>query len=195
MGYPKGLIEFNKIPLLEYQIESFFKHGGKKAIVVLGYQKEKYIETLGWISKALESWLPLYGGEVIITINHDCHKGQFSSIQKGLSLLKNENISGHFILPIDVPTPSKPVWENMAIEKDKDLPDKIYAIVPKFKNKKGHPVLLAKDFIELLLKVSTDSFDGRLDFQLNNLPKNRCKLVNVDCPKILKNFNYLSCIE
>jgi len=172
MGEAKGLLNYRGKPFLSYQIEQLRKLGIWEIIVVLGKDFELYKEKISELK------------DTVITVNPNPEKGQFSSVQFGLQALSKTHSTGVYVLPLDVPCPEMEVWEKLAIGLNKF---DVNVTIPEVEGKKGHPVLLAKEFKEFLLSCSTDS---RLDHEIHkqeNIEKAKIisvKDINITVPMI-----------
>ena len=172
MGEIKGLLDYKGKPFLAYQIECLLAIGLWKIVVVLGNDHRIYEEKIPEID------------DLVISINPNPEKGQFSSIQCGLKKISKVSQSGAFILPIDVPCPEKAVWEMLVkglISADANVS------IPEYKGRKGHPVLLSEEFKKYLLTCETDS---RLDFEIKKQQDlQKAKIISVKDIKITYNLN------
>ncbi len=174
MGIPKGLLDYHGKPFLSYQIESLFEIGFTDIIVVSGKDTTLYQENIPELKKTT------------IIVNPQPEKGPFSSIQSGLSGLGDKHQSGVFILPIDVPCPSKEVWDQLAGELSSSNAN---VSIPEFNGKRGHPVLLSDEFKKYLQTCSSDS---RLDFEIRKQKElQKAKIISVNDKNITLNLNTL----
>ncbi len=172
MGVLKGLLDFKGKPFLSFQIRRLKEIGFWEIIVVLGKDFEIYQEKVPELK------------DLIITINPNPEKGQFSSIQYGLLAQSKLSKTGAFILPVDVPCPNKFVWEKLA---EGMSSTNASVSIPEFQSKKGHPVLLSEEFKQYLLTCSTDS---RLDFEINKQKDmQKAKIISVKDKNITLNLN------
>ena len=171
MGKPKGLLEYKEKPFILSQITNLRSIGFEEIVIVLGKSKDTYFEKISELKK--------YN----IVINPSPEIGVFSSIQCGLANLSKENI-GVFILPIDVPSPKKYVWEEM-LENFKL--NQVNVVVPSFNGKKGHPVLLSSEFKKYILSCNPSS---RLDYEIHKQEnQQKVKIISVKDSTILLNLN------
>ena len=167
-------LDYYGTPFFSYQIESLFEIGFTDIIVVLGKDATLYQEN---IPELIES---------IVIVNPQPERGPFSSIQTGLLGLKDKYQSGVFILPLDVPCPSKEVWEQLAVELSSSEAN---VTIPEFNGKRGHPVLLSDDFKQHLQTCSSDS---RLDFEIRSQKElQKAKIISVNDKNITLNLNTL----
>lgn len=188
MGEAKGLIHAHGKPWLECQLDRFRDVGGKRVMIVLGYEKERYLEAISWLKRADGRWFEKDGLARLMVINEAPEHGPFSSITAAARALREE---GAFVLPVDVPVPEKDVWEGLA----KGLCGPIQVCVPVFNDKGGHPVLLASAFLEMLTKLPVDSAESRLDLKIRKLGENQKARISVNDERILRNMNQVSDLE
>lgn len=174
-GMPKGLIEVQGRPWIERQIEDLKRAGITKIVVVLGHNREAY-------ERALK------GQPVVTAVNPDPDRGAFSSLQCGIMALGDDSTAGEvaWVLPVDVPCPSRAVWQSLEDEASLRGAD---AALPTHHGKGGHPVRLSKGFARALLSVSPTEPDARLDHQIHRLPHDKVSRVEVSDSKVLANLN------
>jgi molybdenum cofactor cytidylyltransferase len=144
MGEPKGLVRVEGQFWLEHQLDSL---QGRRVVVVLGEDRERYIASI-----------PTLAQRVVLAVNPDPERGPFSSLQIGLACVTRA--TNAFVLPIDVPAASAPVWSELERALEGGL-----AALPTWGDEArgGHPVLLSSRFIATLL---TRPATGRLDHEL-----------------------------
>ncbi|MHA1953241.1 MAG: nucleotidyltransferase family protein [Candidatus Heimdallarchaeaceae archaeon] len=172
MGEIKGLLEYNGKPFLAFQLEKLLEMGFWEIIVVLGKDYKIYQDKIPKLK------------DIIITVNPNPEKGQFSSIQYGLLEVSKVNLLGVFIHPVDVPCPEKEVWENLLKSLNSSNAN---VSIPAFQGKKGHPVIISEDFKEYLL---TCKIDSRLDFEINKQKDmEKAKIISVKDKNITRNLN------
>jgi CTP:molybdopterin cytidylyltransferase MocA len=198
MGEPKGLVSFEGRPWLEHQLEAL---RGARVTVVLGADHERYRRAL-----------PELGARATIVINPAPDRGPFSSLLEGLRTLVRERSQtptglrtlarersqtptrlrtlareSVFVLPVDVPAASAPVWVALA-DALRAEPD-AWAAVPSFGGRGGHPVLLAPRLVAELraMRPVWGAADApRLDRELRSRAVAR---VPVDDPRVGLNLN------
>ncbi len=213
MGRPKGLLPFRGRPWILGQLLAFQKAGGRKVLLVLGYQHRQYFQHLPGLESALGQ--PARRGrlQVAAVINPRPRYGPFSSLRQAVVFLRRsmkignggpadsrKNLSpqkpggrtdsfyrfpGVFVLPVDVPCPGPEVWEMMA----QAMHPGVEAVVPRFGCRRGHPVLLSSDFFFRLAQVPLTSPQARLDRQIRSLPRARAVTVAVADPRVCWNLN------
>ena len=134
MGKFKMEILLEGKTLIERSVESLEKVCSK-IIVVTGYKSERITEIL----KSYE--------KVEVVFNKEFEKGMFSSVKIGISQIKTEKF---FLLPGDIPFVKEDVYKKL-LSKKGDI------IIPVFKGRKGHPVLIGTSLINEILGEPEDS--------------------------------------
>lgn len=178
MGKPKGLVQIENRPWIEWQLESLRAADAEMVVVVLGHDAEAYETALAKIAIA--------GLSVVTTRNLDPDRGQFSSIQEGLRCVLSSGFAegGVYILPVDVPCANIEVWKRM-----REAQNDRGALVPMVDGRGGHPVWISKNFAKSLALLDPVDPESRLDLQIHRLPVDQVAHVEVDDPAILANFN------
>lgn len=184
MGTPKGLLRLGNQYWLDEQIKMLSVVGINSVVVVLGFHVEQYLAELSWLREGLrEAAMSRDGVKVHVALNPDPSRGQFSSLQVGISAFLNQseldNNGGVFILPVDVPCPSAQVWRELAVAIEKNRT--ALAFVPRHAGKGGHPILLKRNYLNKLENIGLDRVDeSRLDYLLKRLTAG--ELVHLDLP-------------
>ncbi|MFN7683867.1 MAG: NTP transferase domain-containing protein [Oligoflexia bacterium] len=181
-GLPKGLIEVQGKPWILGQLEALKRAGLSRVFVVLGHQKEVYEKVLGTHRNFTER----SGVEVHLVHNPDPDRGSFSSLQCGLRAV---GLRGAWVLPVDVPCPTRAVWESLEQEA---LVRSADAALPVHSGRGGHPVLISESFVCRLLDLSPDSKESRLDHQIHALSPHQVARVEVTDERVLANLNTLA---
>jgi CTP:molybdopterin cytidylyltransferase MocA len=145
MGQPKGLVQVAGRHWIDHQLRSL---EGRRVIVVLGDDRERYLAEV-----------PSLAQRVVIAVNPAPERGPFSSLQAGLACVTPETPA--FVLPVDVPAASPPVWSLL----EQALTRAWAAAIPTYgdDDRGGHPVLLSSRFLATLLGRPAT---GRLDHEL-----------------------------
>jgi molybdenum cofactor cytidylyltransferase len=83
-------------------------------------------------------------------------RGQFSSLQRGLDEVLNRGRDAAVVTLVDRPAPNPQTIEQL---KDEFLKadDKIWAVVPEFGGKHGHPIVIGREMIEAFLRAPAGS--------------------------------------
>jgi molybdenum cofactor cytidylyltransferase len=174
MGYPKGLIPFNNKTLVENHVETFLGYSGKKIILILGDNYDRYKRELPHLFSH---------PRIQIVINDMIDLGPIFSLQLGL---KEAHGEGRFILPIDAQTPSSSTWMILA----QQYSDLYSVVIPTHNNRGGHPVIISPSFSKKILTLDPLHADSRLDVQIRSLPAHEVKRVETEDEGILVNYNW-----
>jgi CTP:molybdopterin cytidylyltransferase MocA len=185
MGTPKGLLRYrNRFWLLE-QCNRYKAAGGKRIILVLGFHWKDYLEQIFNLSEEVQNPIFRMGLEISVVVNAQPELGPFSSLQCAVTVLMQGDYPGAFVLPIDVPGPDLEVFRNMA----RSFEDGKEALIPRYRTKGGHPVLLSRTFLNRLSEISPESETARLDFQIRALPREKVAYLSVIDEKVRLNLN------
>lgn len=182
MGTPKGLMPVGGRPWIEVQLAQLRSVGVTRAIIVLGFDAEKYLSELSWVQSALLEWSSVNDIQVMVVKNPHPEFGPFTSLQTAIHHVESLGEPAAFFLPIDVPCPDVQVWRSLVCECEGAA-----AIIPSHSQHGGHPVLLSRELMLDLLKVPMDAVDARLDLQLKK--QRHLAYVDVDDGKVGMNIN------
>ena len=168
MGQPKMLLPFMGKTMIEHVIENIRKAGLSNITVVIGAEKEKLTVLLEKLS-------------VNFCINNEYRQGMLSSVICGIRHLP-ENVSAMLIFPGDQPLISPETIAN--ILKRSQSSDK-GIIIPVYKKKRGHPVLIDSKYKSAILKLNPEK---GLRSLAESYPEDVGE-IETDDPGILKDFD------
>ncbi len=160
-------------------------------MIVLGFHKSKYFRLHPWLAHCLNKWMPYHNLKISTVTNPEPERGQFSSLQCGLNWLKGQKHKSIFVLPIDVPIPSKPVWDQLLSH----LRGRISVCQPFYNGRGGHPVLLSQKFANHIAFLPLTASDARLDRQIQMIKASQLSKVVVSDPLIHFNLNTRGAME
>jgi molybdenum cofactor cytidylyltransferase len=185
MGRPKGLVPFQGRPWIEHQLMRLHEVGIREVIIVLGFYADEYVARLSWLIDALpRQGTEAFGLKLRAIVNPLPQYGPYSSIQAGggnALRLAHAFAQYFWVLPIDVPCPSREVWEALSRSRAE-------ACVPTYIGRGGHPVRLSDSFLRRIRQTTPYGADSRLDRQIHLLGSDADRL-EVDDPTILTNLN------
>lgn len=118
-----------------------------------------------------------FPGQIQFVINDNPLLGRFRSIRLGLAALPPDMPC--FLQNIDNPVISKDVITNLL---KSTVPDN--TVIPSYKNKHGHPILIGTGIQKKLLEITNN--DCNLKSVLNRY---NTTVIEVHCPEILFNIN------
>jgi CTP:molybdopterin cytidylyltransferase MocA len=151
----------------------------------LGFQWEQYLRDMPWLAGEVRTPIFLIDLEISVFVNRLPQRGPFSSLQCAITALKKEDCPGAFVLPVDVPGPGQEVFAGMA----RAFKNSREVLIPRFRSRGGHPVLLSRSFVLRLAEVSPNSLDARLDFQIRALPRDKVAYLSVTDERVCLNMN------
>ena len=135
--------------VIDYLIEHLYVSNLDHIVFVLGHSADLIINEI----KSLNST------KIRFIINNAYKKGGMtSSIKTGFNFILNnyKSVDAVLITPADIPFITSIVW-NKIIEVFYLNNQKNKIIIPKYKGKKGHPILLSKEIFPSIQKISEKS--------------------------------------
>jgi molybdenum cofactor cytidylyltransferase len=133
-------------------------HGGtflSAAIDVLKPVTELVIVVGG---KNTNSLLPtIYQKGAFIAENHHTERGQFSSLQVGLQEVLNRGRDTAIVALVDRPAPRVETVRAIKNHFVDSLQSGVWAVVPEYEGKHGHPLVAGREMIERFLRAPQDS--------------------------------------
>ncbi|MGE3975072.1 MAG: NTP transferase domain-containing protein [Bdellovibrionales bacterium] len=178
-GSPKGLAPFGSGTWLKHQIESFREFSEASIFVTLGAYHREYdteIQNLLETNKSLK----IFGVE-----NPHHEWGPFSSVYVAVRAVLNKKYKQGFILPVDVALPNSEVLSVLLeTDENKDI------IVPAYKEKGGHPVLLRHKFLQRISEA--DPKTDRLDHLIRQWPSEGYEKKEVSDIFVTSGFNTIA---
>lgn len=155
------------------------------AIRALQPATELVIVATGANAPALE---PIVDAEAaFMVVNPDPQRGQFSSLQVGLQEVLNRGRDAAIVTLVD-----RPAAELETVEQIKAAflasEEHIWAVVPEFGGKHGHPIVIGREMIEAFLRAPANSTARDVEHahqeHIRYLPANDPLVVaNVDTPE------------
>jgi len=93
----------------------------------------------------------VYANGASLVVNPDPSRGQFSSLQVGLHEVLNRGRDAAFITLVDRP-PASASTVGAIRQAFEEAPQNVWAVVPEFSGKHGHPFIAGRDLIERFLR-------------------------------------------
>src|SRR5580698_8379444 len=126
----------------------------------------------------------IYAHGASLVCNPDPDRGQFSSLQVGLHEVLNQGRDAAMVTLIDRPPVSASTLETLrdAFEASDQY---VWAVVPEFSGKHGHPYLVGREMIEAFLRVPATSIARDIEHE----HQQRIQYVRVDDPLVALNIN------
>jgi len=98
----------------------------------------------------------IYANAAFLVRNPNPERGQFSSLQTGLDEVLNRGRDAAIVTLADRPAPGEQTIQQLKAEFLK-ADDQIWAVVPEFAGKHGHPIVIGREMIEVFLRAPTAS--------------------------------------
>jgi molybdenum cofactor cytidylyltransferase len=95
----------------------------------------------------------VYAHGASLVVNPDASRGQFSSLQTGLHEVLNRGRDAAMITLVDRPPVKPETIQLLATEFEQVLARSIWAVVPEYQGKHGHPILAGREMIEAFLRA------------------------------------------
>src|SRR5258708_31902133 len=95
----------------------------------------------------------VYANGASLVVNPDSSRGQFSSLQTGLHEVLNRGRDAAMITLVDRPPVKPETIQLLATEFEQVLARSIWAVVPEYQGKHGHPILAGREMIEAFLRA------------------------------------------
>ena len=177
MHEPKGLLKYNNSFWILSQIETYI---GSEVYIGLGYDVQLYFDAIPWLKDAIKTPISYKEKKVTVVINPNPELGLLSNLQ---SVLKQVNTKQPVIvLPIDVPLFNLKEQEKLITEENQ-------IIIPKYKNKKGHPIKINPVFWKSLLDINLYNTNARLDYSIKKLNPSKISFIKVSDGLCIQNLN------
>jgi len=125
-----------------------------------------------------------YANGASIVTNPDPSRGQFSSLQVGLHEVLNRGRDAAMITLVDRP-PVSAATVQMLRDAFESSPQNIWAIVPEFSGKHGHPFLAGRELIEVFLQAPPTASAREIEHEYED----RIKYVAVSDPFVALNID------
>jgi len=126
-----------------------------------------------------------YAEGASVVINRDPSRGQFSSLQAGLQEVLTRGRDAAMVTLVDRPPPSNATIQTLCDAFASAIADWKWAVVPQHQDKHGHPILLAREMIEVFLKAPPTATAREIEHQYAG----HTEYVPVDDPLVVANIN------
>lgn len=152
------------------------------AIRSLALATEFVLVVVGKNEAALASIIYAHGASLVV--NPDPGRGQFSSLQVGLHEVLNHGRDAAMITLVDRPPVSSTTIQTLR-DAFEAADQNIWAVVPEFSGKHGHPYLVGREMIEAFLRVPATSIARDIE----HAHQERIQYLKVDDPLVALNIN------
>ena len=180
MGVDKGLLIFNDTFWILEQLKRISASGIETVFIGLGYNYSNYFNAIPLFEKALNKKTCFDNLNIKVIINPNPQYGAFSTLQKVLQSIDNQQ--DIFIHPIDIPVINLEELKKLCAVKNK-------VVIPNFKGKNGHPVKIEHSVWQMFFNLDYTSKTSRLDFLIKNLPQNFISTVAISDKNAVLNLN------
>jgi molybdenum cofactor cytidylyltransferase len=127
-----------------------------------------------------------YAGGAFYARNPEPERGQFSSLQTGLHEVMNRGRDAAMITLVDRPPAKAPTFSKLLQAFDR-RDRNTWAVVPEFEGKHGHPILIAREMMEVFLR-SPATANAR---DIEHANQEHVSYVSVDDSRVTLNINTL----
>jgi molybdenum cofactor cytidylyltransferase len=126
----------------------------------------------------------VYAHGASLVVNPDPGRGQFSSLQVGLHEVLNHGRDAAMVTLVDRPPVSSTTLKTLR-EAFGAADQNIWAVVPEFSGKHGHPYLVGREMIEAFVRVPATSIARDIE----HTHQKHIQYVSVDDPLVPLNIN------
>jgi molybdenum cofactor cytidylyltransferase len=126
----------------------------------------------------------VYSNGASLVINRDPSRGQFSSLQVGLREVLNHGRDAAMVTLVDCP-PIGSATIQILRDAFEAADHTVWAVVPQFSGKHGHPYLVGREMIEAFLRLPATSIARDVEHQ----HQEHVLYVKVDDPLVALNIN------
>lgn len=127
----------------------------------------------------------VYANGASLVVNPEPERGQFSSLQTGLHEVLNRGRDAALITLVDRPPVSPATIEILNEAFERALLEWKWAAVPEYQGKHGHPILAAREMIEVFLKAPPTS-SAR---EVMHAHQDKIAYVALDDPHVVANID------
>jgi molybdenum cofactor cytidylyltransferase len=152
------------------------------AIRSLSLATEFVLVVVGKNEAALAPIIYAHGASLIV--NPDPSRGQFSSLQVGLHEVLNHGRDGAIVTLVDRP-PARTTTVQALRDAFEAADPNVWAVVPEFSGKHGHPYLVGREMMEEFLRVPATSIARDIEHQ----HQSHIQYVRVEDPLVALNIN------
>src|SRR5437763_1579519 len=126
----------------------------------------------------------VYADAAYLVRNPKPEDGQFSSLRIGLEAVLNRGRDAAIVTLVDRPAPGLQTVEQIKNE-FLNTGDQIWAVVPAFSGKHGHPIVIGREMMEAFLRAPAGSTARNVE----HVQQNHIRYVAVADPVVVVNIN------
>ncbi|MCI0389493.1 MAG: nucleotidyltransferase family protein [Acidobacteria bacterium] len=169
-GAFKPLLKWGKRTVIGECVHQMRNSQLAEIFVVLGHREMEIRQTLS-------------GSGVQYVINEEYRRGMLSSIKAGLALL-SPNADAALIALVDQPMITKEITDSLI---DALNAGEKGIVLPTYRGKRGHPVIVAAKYFEDIMQLDEDSPEGMRQFIAGH--RNDTLEVPVDTPAVIEDID------
>jgi len=126
----------------------------------------------------------IYSQGASLVVNPDPTRGQFSSLQIGLQEVLNHGRDGAIVTLVDRPPASDKTLRALHLS-FQTADENVWAVVPEYSGKHGHPYIVGREMIELFLRAPANATARDVE----NHNRAHVRYLPVDDPAVITNIN------
>lgn len=138
MGRPKPLLQWQGVPLIQYQVDSLVAAGVDEVVVVLGHRYESVRQAVPDTSSK-------------IVYNQDYRHGKTTSVIKGVGSLSSIS-TDLVLLAVDQPRPAKLIASVI----DNHIRNNALITSPRYQGRGGHPLIFSASLRNELESITSE---------------------------------------
>jgi len=152
------------------------------AIQALNAHNDMVIVVVGQNEPSLSPVVYATGASLVR--NPSPEQGQFSSLQVGLREVLKRGRDAAMVTPVDRPPVQASTLESLRATFEASA-DSVWAVVPEYRGRHGHPILVGREMIEIFLRAPATATAREIEHQYQL----RIQYVSVDDPFIASNVD------
>jgi len=153
------------------------------AIDVLAPTTEMVIVVAGTNEPSLRG--VVYARAGYLVVNPEPERGQFSSLRVGLQSVLDRGHDGAVVMLVDRPPVARATIEYLQAVLAESSEEDVWAVVPTFGGKHGHPMVMGRDMIEAFLRAPAESTAKEIRAERMD----RVRYVEVNDENVVRNVN------
>lgn len=171
MGTEKALLEFNGSTFLSGAIH-LFQSVCDFVLIVTGANTDVLRPVI-------------YEHSGYLVVNPKPERGQFSSLRLGLQAVLDRGRDTACVTLVDRPAARVDTLAKLQERFLQTTPESVWAVVPQFGEKHGHPVIFAREMIEIFLRADPVSTAQEIEHE----HQDKIDYVPVNDPRVVLNIN------
>jgi molybdenum cofactor cytidylyltransferase len=153
------------------------------AIDVLAPTTEMVIVVAGANEPSLRG--VVYARAGYLVVNPEPERGQFSSLRVGLKAVLDRGHDGAVVMLVDRPPVTRATIEYLQAVLAESSEEEVWAVVPTFGGKHGHPMVMGRDMIEAFLRAPAESTAKEVRAERLD----RVRYIEVNDENVVRNVN------